>query len=168
MSKIAPAPSGSSPTTKSSLTPEHRAELEKAGVLLQEIEALDAKLRNAGKAKKETTSRQEMAPIIVENAPKLIQMGGGKPLLTGRSVGNALISLRLHRPVRGYQGFGDHLGTKNLDLPKVTFRGKCYYDLTFVTAAPEEKEARQEYLSTVPSQVLALLVGEIKIEEPLA
>jgi hypothetical protein len=100
--------------------------------------------------------------MISANRAEVVEMAGGKSLLTAKTVGIALTMLDLIPPPLGYQGIGDCLGS--LALPTVKIGGKTHYCLNFIGKPSDECEQRSKLLAALDTDVLMTAVGEIKEE----
>jgi hypothetical protein len=100
--------------------------------------------------------------MISANRAAIVEMAGGKSILTAKTVGIALTKLGLIPPPLGYQGIGDCLGS--LALPTVKLGGKTHYDLSFLLKPASECDQRSKLLAAFDTDVLMTAVGEIKEE----
>jgi hypothetical protein len=155
------APADETNKTNLGLTPEHRAELEKAGLSETEIESINVKIRAKATGKTKSKTKINIPAALEENRDALKEMSGGKPLFSGRAAGTAMIRLGKGNPVRGFNAYGDALGGHGHNLPSVSYQGRRVYDIDYIGASDEEKAARQEVLNGMPFIVIAALVADL-------
>ena len=106
--------------------------------------------------------------LIVAHAATIIEMAGGKRVLSAKSVGWGLIRLgAIDRP-RGFNAIGDKLHGHGLMLPRVRINGVMRYDLGCIGWTALECEARTARLKALDIAALLMVVGEIKEEEEVA
>lgn len=141
------------------LTENERAALEGAGASIFEIDKLEAQFR-AG-VRRKPRGGLDLANVFRREAKLLLESEfKGKPLVSSKLFGTALIKRGVYHSVRGFNAVGDHLGKRGLRLPTVIFKGVRRSDISFADADDGAKREREEQLRAMRSEVLELLVAE--------
>lgn len=122
-----------------------------------EIQAFDTQLSN--RTKKAKKKNVNLAALIAEHKEQLLALAPRKPLWTARMVADGLAKLGYYKVVRGPNAFGDSLGAKGHDLPKLKTNPTLYY-LPGIGRTQEENRAVQEQLDSARREVIRELTAQ--------
>lgn len=152
-----PAAIGMDVEVSGSLTPVERAELESimSPAQVEEVES-NRRSRNERSAK----TKKDNPQLIAAHAEEMMVEAANIRFHSGKGVGTWLIEHALHKPVRGFNAFGDALGGHGLKLPYMAVKGRRYYDLACIGWSQEQKDLRQAAIDEMGNDVRRSVIAD--------